>query len=102
MTMMCCLASTESTLTLRHLVRQCGGALCLSGRWACAVSHRDSDIEDRNFSPVFLEGGGVVDLAITAMDQGWCMQAYTCQKRLRCAALGSLKAAVVSLQKLTC
>lgn len=45
--------------------------------------NRDSDTEDRNFSPVFLEGGGVVDLAITAMDQGWCMQAYTCQKRLR-------------------
>jgi hypothetical protein len=50
----------------------------------CHVSPcRDSDTEDRNFSPVFLEGGGVVDLAITAMDQGWCMQAYTCQKRLR-------------------
>jgi hypothetical protein len=43
---------------------------------------RDSDSEDRNFSPVMLSGGGVTDLAITAMDQGWCMQAYTCQKRL--------------------
>lgn len=56
--------------------------------------HRDSDTEDRNFSPVFLDGGGVVDLAITAMDQGWCMQAYTCQKRLRCAGPDSLKLAL--------
>lgn len=51
----------------------------LAGVLAC----RDSDTESRNFSPVFLEGGGVVDLAITAMDQGWCMQAYTCMQRLR-------------------
>ena len=43
---------------------------------------RDDDSEDRNFSPVFLStGGGVVDLVVTAMDQGWCF-AYTCQKRL--------------------
>lgn len=52
-------------------------ATCMS-----SYAHRDADSEDRNFSPVFLEGGGVVDLAVSAMDQGWCMQAYTCQKRL--------------------
>lgn len=45
------------------------------------LESRDSDTEDRNFSPVFMESGGVRDLAITAMDQGWCF-GYTCQKRL--------------------
>jgi hypothetical protein len=62
---------------LQHLHNRCV-SLCGSVVLPC----RDSDSEDRNFSPVMLSGGGVTDLAITAMDQGWCMQAYTCQKRL--------------------
>jgi hypothetical protein len=56
--------------------------LCLPAFLLAVAACRDSDSEDRNFSPVMLSGGGVTDLAITAMDQGWCMQAYTCQKRL--------------------
>jgi len=40
----------------------------------------------------------VVDLAVTAMDQGWCMQAYTCQKRLRCDGQSAVDHAVHALQ----
>lgn len=42
---------------------------------------RDSDSEDRNFSPVMFNVSGVVDLAVNAMDHGCCF-AYFCQKRL--------------------
>ncbi|KAJ9506879.1 hypothetical protein QJQ45_028160, partial [Haematococcus lacustris] len=42
---------------------------------------RDGDSEDRNFSPVMFNTSSSVDLAVAAMDHGWCF-AYTCQKRL--------------------
>lgn len=45
------------------------------------LESRDPDSEDRNFSPVFFNVSGVIDMVVTAMDQGWCF-AYTCQKRL--------------------
>jgi hypothetical protein len=45
------------------------------------LESRDGDSEDRNFSPVFFNVSGSVDVAVAAMDHGWCF-AYTCQKRL--------------------
>jgi hypothetical protein len=45
------------------------------------VESMDGDSEDRNFSPVFVNVTGAVDLLITGMDHGWCF-GYTCQKRL--------------------
>lgn len=45
------------------------------------LESRDPDSEDRNFSPVFFNVSGVVEVAVPAMDHGWCF-AYTCQKRL--------------------
>ncbi|KAG2432951.1 hypothetical protein HXX76_008679 [Chlamydomonas incerta] len=45
------------------------------------LESRDADTEDRNFGPVFFNVSGSIDMAVVAMDQGWCF-AYTCQKRL--------------------
>jgi hypothetical protein len=36
------------------------------------LESRDSDTEDRNFSPVFFNVSGSVDLVITPFDHGWC------------------------------
>ncbi len=45
------------------------------------LESRDPDSEDRNFSPVFFNVSGSIEVAVPAMDHGWCF-AYTCQKRL--------------------
>lgn len=45
------------------------------------LESRDADSETRNFSPVFFNVSGVVDMAVPQCDQGWCFT-YGCQKRL--------------------
>ncbi len=64
------------------------------------LESRDPDSEDRNFSPVFVNVSGSIELLVSAMDHGWCF-AYTCQKRLstfwtylpcECAAAAALPA----------
>ena len=42
---------------------------------------RDPDTETRNFSPIFVNVSGSVDLIVTPFDHGWCF-AYSCQKRI--------------------
>ena len=42
---------------------------------------RDGDTETRNFSPVFFNVSGSVDVAVPGFDHGWCFS-YSCLKRV--------------------
>lgn len=36
------------------------------------LESRDSDTEERNFSPVILGNGGQYDVFVPCLDNGWC------------------------------